>query len=324
LTLGTLFDIYEREQVIHKSRGSRQHDVVALGLFKRTFGADRDVQTLSRRDLERFAQLRISGELAPSSRATRRNREAGGASRERRPVRLRTVQYDVKVLMAVLNWATTTRDERGVVLLERNPLKGLPIPAESSPRRAMFTAAQFTALCEQAASISPLFRLAVLVAYFTGHRIGAIRHLRWSDVDFEQGRMTWRARHDKRRREHVTPLPAALATVLQAERRQRLTIGDGWVLPNPKDPADPLPAHVAGDWMTRGLQRIGIAQGEWYGYHSIRRQFATSMKHLPLADLCALGGWKDAQTVIKCYMQPDEQTMREALESRRLVVAVVG
>jgi integrase len=221
--------------------------------------------------------------------------------------------------MAVLNWATVVRDVRGTVLLERNPLKGLSLPVEANPRRAVFTNEQFDALCAVAPTIHPLFRLAVITAYHTGHRIGAIRHLRWSDIDFETNRITWRTAYDKSRREHITPLATDLKAVLQAERRKRLAIGDGWIFPNPKDSETPVPKHVAGDWMTRGLKDIGIKEGERYGYHSIRRQFATSMKTLPLADLCALGGWKDSQTVIRCYMQPDEGTMRAALENRRPV-----
>jgi hypothetical protein len=43
----------------------------------------------------------------------------------------------------------------------------------------------------------------------------------------------------------------------------------------------------------------------------------------PLADLCYLRGWKDPQTVLRCYMKPDEATMRSALE-RRSVRRAVG
>jgi len=36
----------------------------------------------------------------------------------------------------------------------------------------------------------------------------------------------------------------------------------------------------------------------------------------PLKDLCALGGWKAPQTILQCYRQADEETMREALAHR--------
>jgi len=48
----------------------------------------------------------------------------------------------------------------------------------------------------------------------------------------------------------------------------------------------------------------------------LRRKFATDLKHEPLADLCSLGGWKDHNTILKCYMRPDEVTMRGALARR--------
>lgn len=63
-----------------------------------------------------------------------------------------------------------------------------------------------------------------------------------------------------------------------------------------------------------GLERV--PRLGWYG---LRRMFATDLKHVPLKDLCALGGWKTHHTIVACYQQEDEQTMRRALESRRRV-----
>jgi hypothetical protein len=38
--------------------------------------------------------------------------------------------------------------------------------------------------------------------------------------------------------------------------------------------------------------------------------------HVPLADLAYLGGWQSAQTILKCYQQPDDTTLRSALTKR--------
>jgi hypothetical protein len=35
-------------------------------------------------------------------------------------------------------------------------------------------------------------------------------------------------------------------------------------------------------------------------------------KAAPLKDLCALGEWKDPQTILKCYQRADPVTMRQA------------
>jgi len=57
------------------------------------------------------------------------------------------------------------------------------------------------------------------------------------------------------------------------------------------------------------------------GWHGLRRKFATELKHTPIKDLCALGGWKSERTIFECYQQPDEGTMRRALEERHPIEA---
>jgi len=55
---------------------------------------------------------------------------------------------------------------------------------------------------------------------------------------------------------------------------------------------------------------------------SLRRKFATELKDEPLKDLCQLGGWKDPQTVLKCYQKADERRMRDALSYRQVLKSV--
>jgi hypothetical protein len=45
------------------------------------------------------------------------------------------------------------------------------------------------------------------------------------------------------------------------------------------------------------------------------------MKHAPLKDLCALGGWKSPQTVLTCYQRADAVSMQQALAARRRLEA---
>ena len=70
------------------------------------------------------------------------------------------------------------------------------------------------------------------------------------------------------------------------------------------------------DWWYRAEDLAGIEHVKGMGWHSLRRKFATELKNVPLKDLCHLGGWKDPQTILKCYQRPDERTMRAALEQR--------
>jgi len=57
-------------------------------------------------------------------------------------VRNRIIAYNLRFLLAVQNSATVAR-ERGIVLLERSPLKGLPLLVEMSPRRPLVIQEQY-------------------------------------------------------------------------------------------------------------------------------------------------------------------------------------
>jgi integrase len=60
------------------------------------------------------------------------------------------------------------------------------------------------------------------------------------------------------------------------------------------------------------------------GWHGLRRKFATELKGASLKDLSQLGGWKDPQTILKCYQSADEESMRAALAERRVLRGAAG
>ena len=72
-------------------------------------------------------------------------------------------------------------------------------------------------------------------------------------------------------------------------------------------------------WFRRAIALSGVSVPPRTGCHALRRKFATELKDVPLPDLCALGGWKDAKTILQCYQAPDGDTMRSALTHRRPV-----
>jgi integrase len=220
------------------------------------------------------------------------------------------LDYDLSFLQSVLNWAVNAG------WLDRNPLRGFRVEREESPQRPILTAPQYESLLQAADQVSPVFRLALVVTHETGHRIGAVRLLRWSDIDFDQGTAHWRGQNDKRRYDHTTPLTMTALDALQEARRAQATIGDAWVFPTAGDLSKPVSRHLLRDWWQRAEGAAGLAPEPRRGWHSLRRKFATEMKHTPLKDLCALGGWKDHQTLLTCYQRPDAVTMRAALEQR--------
>ena len=117
-------------------------------MFLKFFGKDRDPATLSQRDWDRFIRDRRSGRVGPSGK----------------PVSDRTIERDLRFLLAVLNWAAKSRDEQGQLLLESNPLRGLKTPTEKNPTRVLLTELEYEALLEVSLEMDWRFRVASVIA----------------------------------------------------------------------------------------------------------------------------------------------------------------
>ena len=301
LTLGTLFDIYGEEVTPTKAKGSRKYDRRTMLMFLRFFGRHRRPDTLSQRDWDRFIRARRSGRTGNSGR----------------PVGNRTIQQDLKLLIAILNWAAKSRDEEGRLLLDSNPLRGLKTPTEKNPTRVVLTQAEYEALLQASLAMDWRFRVALVIAHETGHRIGAIRQLRWSDIDIEGRTIRWRAEHEKTGYEHRTPVTAEALAVLEETQRRNPGIGNMPLLPAPKNPSRCLDRSRVRVWWQKAERLAGLERKRGRGWHSLRRKFASDLMNQPLKVLCELGGWKTAQTVLQCYQRADQNRLREALEERR-------
>jgi integrase len=305
LTVGALFDNYEEHVTPSKGVSSRKHDRRALELLRRHLGAHRPIESLDRRDWDGFIRDRRAGRLRPAG------------VEEPKAVKNRAVEQDLRLLLAVFNWAVMVRDASGNRLLASNPFAGFTVPHEENPRRPIVTHDEFEQLLAAAPSISTTMETLLVVANASGHRINSICLLRWSDINFQGNTIRWRGEQDKIGHEHTTPMaePARRALL---KHRLRSAVGgaDNWIFPSPGNPSQPLSRHLARDWWERTGAAAGIARVPGRGWHSLRRKFATELKGASLKDLCALGGWKDYNTILKCYQQPDPAAMRLALENR--------
>ena len=226
-------------------------------------------------------------------------------------------RHETLLESTVLYLAARSRDEEGRLLLESNPLRGLKAPSEKNPTRVMLTQAEYEALLRVADEVEWRFRVALVLAHETGHRIGAIRQLRWSDIDMEARIIRWRAENEKTGYEHRTPVTTEALAVLEEARTHKPRRGDSPVLPAPKDPSRCLDRSRVRVWWKKAEKRAGLDPKRGRGWHSLRRKFASDLMDLPLKVLCDLGGWKTAQTVLQCYQRPDEDRLRKALEEYR-------
>ena len=97
----------------------------------------------------------------------------------------------------------------------------------------MLTEEEYRVLLHVSLEMDWRFHVALVLAHETGHRIGAIRQLQWSDIDLEGGVVRWRAEHDKSGYEHRTPVTAEALAALEEARKRNPGIGDAPVLPSP-------------------------------------------------------------------------------------------
>ena len=303
LTLEGLFDIYRNEVTPTKSRRAQKYDRRTMTMFLRFFGSNRKPATLSQRDWDRFI----------------RERRAGRVGHNGKPVSDRTIERDLKFLIAILNWAAKSRDEEGRLLLEFNPLRGLKAPKEKNPTRVVLTQEEYEALLRVSPRVDWRFRVALVVAHETGHRIGAIRRLRWSDIDVKDKTVRWRAENEKTGYEHRTPITFEVLTVLEEARRRNPKTGNAPVLPAPKDSSRCLDRSRVRVWWQKAEALAGLERKRGRGWHSLRRKFASDLMDQPLKVLCELGGWKTPHTILQCYQHADVDRLREALEDRRRV-----
>ncbi|MDE2761359.1 MAG: site-specific integrase [Gemmatimonadota bacterium] len=301
LTLDKLFEIYGEEVTPTKAEASQRSDRTATRMFLRFFGRGREPSTLSQRDWDRFIRARRAGKAGPSGK----------------PVSDRTIEHDLKFLIAVLNWASKSRDERGKLLLVSNPLRGLRTPTEKNPTRVVLSEEEYQALLWVSQEVDWRFRVALVLAHETGHRIGAVRQLRFSDIDFEGGVVRWRAEHEKTGYEHRTPVTAEALAVLEEARERSSGHEHAPVLPAPTDPSKCAGRSLVRAWWYRAQTLARLEPKRGRGWHSLRRKFASDLMDQPLKVLCELGGWKTAKTVLECYQRADEGQLRKALDARR-------
>ncbi|MFZ5625225.1 MAG: tyrosine-type recombinase/integrase [Gemmatimonadota bacterium] len=314
ITLQQLFDIYLREVTPSKAAGTQHHDRTAAALLLRTWGRQRPPLTLGLRDWQQFIADRRSGRLAPE--------RPKGVRRKRKGVGNRQIAYDLKFAVAVFNWATMAGDGEGGVLLERNPCKGFPLPNEARPQRPRMPEHRYRRLLAVAPDVHLDFHLALVLCHETGHRLASVRQLWWSDMLWDRQLVRWRGETDKEGNHHLTPLTEAAVTALLEMRARTRAIGDTWIFLNANGDGPRERCRFRAWWLrAEGLAKL--EHDERWGWHSLRRKFATELKDIPLKDLCDLGGWKSPQTILACYQESDEDTMRRALANRRPVGAMV-
>lgn len=220
LTLGDLWSRYQTkcEAFLDNTARSRNEAESHANILIGFFGQGCDVRGLNEQDQLAFTRKRLTDGISYGE-----NKESGA-------VRMRSVEVDLQLLHTMLRWAVTVRTRSGSRLLEHNPLAGVRRPREKNPKRPVATWERYQATRQAiqellAKAKGDVIRrqwlkleLALILAEATGRRLGAIRQLKWDDVDFSRNSLKWRAEADKKGKEWVIPITQELSEELRTFR----------------------------------------------------------------------------------------------------------
>lgn len=325
ITLGQLRKLYLHHRGPLLSE-DRQRDVSrSLGLWTSHLGVDFAVQDFSEHHLETYLHARRSGKLMAPDPQRAKTRPADG-----------TLRNELRVLSTVCNWAGTFR-VNGRPLLGSNPVRGITPPQEKNPARPRMSEDRYKKLLKVAYDVDASGALFTLIelAWHTGRRINAMLHLRASDVlttpeamrpvlaacgmdegdaDHWPAALHWRPEHDKKGYRDVSPISEKMRDILVAYIQRQGVIGEGWIFPAPRNPAQPMTKYAARYYLQLAEKEAGLPRINRLGWHGFRRAWATRRKNLPLADVMRAGGWRDVAALQEAYSQADARTTLRVVE----------
>lgn len=295
LTLGDLWKRFSTQCAAwaDNAASGQRDDRRRATMLQKLLGETRSVASLTPDDCGHYAS----------------KRKAGGGGR---PVRQRTAQADLLLLKQMTRWAAQVK------LLDHDPLAGTPIAREPDLRRPVACKHRFVATRDvlrrwQQAQDSRirargwLIETALVLAYRTGRRLGAIQHLQWEDVNLAAGDVVWRAESDKTRRTDVRPLPRDVVEQLRA-LREEFPDKRGYIF------GDPYNRHWFHDWLVAAEEEANLEKLEGSTWHAYRRRWASDRAALSLKGVMEYGGWKDMRTVLG-YMHLDREQLLSIVET---------
>ncbi len=314
ITLGWAWKDYLIKVTPQKTPASQQHDQRVAYLTISYYGAEYRPRDLTRRELDRFVQDRLSGAINSRGRFV-------ADPTARQPVSGRTVERDVATMKAMWQY----HEDCGHI--ESNPIRRISIPKDE-PSRELASDDRADLIEEVASQIrmtvswfgdrkevmSP-FRCIFRLARETGRRIYPILCLRFENLELERtasapwGSITWPQDTDKQRRQWRCPLNARAREAIDWALEQRPIVGAGYIFPSPRSLEKPVRYELALNWLRRAEALAGLEPQKRAAYHAYRRAFATKRKHLPAKDVAAAGGWKNTFVVQEIYQQSDDETL---------------
>ncbi len=85
------------------------------------------------------------------------------------------------------------------------------------------------------------------------------------------------------------------------------------------DGAEPMGRFLFRDWLQVAEEDAGLEKLEGGLWHPYRRMWATARAHLPVKVVAVAGGWKDLNTLMVCYQQPDRNSLLSVMSDAKSV-----
>jgi integrase len=227
----------------------------------------------------------------------------------------------METLRRVLRWAVRKKTADGRRLLPEMPIDDWDfVPKEKNPHRPMLTSDAYAQMREKAWDVDPRIYVALVVCHETGHRLNAVRCLRWSDVDLTGRTLTWRGEHPKNGHDSIVPITETAVEALRRYQRHTGGIGEAWLFPG-RTAGETLSRDQFYEWWKLVREAAELPPEVRLGFHAFRRKLASELATAPLAMVKALGGWKHPHVVVQVYQAPSVEQQRKVLENRQKFAA---
>lgn len=248
---------------------------------------------------------------------------------KRQDVKPTTAQGELLGLAQIAHWAARHRTADGGYLLPRDPFRdeGVRWATAQNQRRPVADDPLVESMLEEMHRGRCVWQLPYLTEtlWHSGRRVHAAITLRWEDVLWERGpcgSIHWRAATDKTKRDSVVPINAALREALERLRHEHEQRGlnTPWLFPAPRDAKRPWSENVARDQFVSVEVAVRGYHEPEFGFHALRRGWATRRKHLPRTDVAVAGGWeRDSAVLARLYQAPDPDTLHSVVEGGRRI-----
>jgi len=242
--------------------------------------------------LERYKDFRRRERISPNGHPDTPSRNG---------VTPRTLNNELMFLRTIFNLAK----RRGFV--QKNPLDDVkPIDGRKRKKYEPLTQKQWAQLLDAA---DEAFRPIVLTFLLTGMRAGELRHLEWTDIDFERDEIHIRAKQEwtpKDKEDRTVHLHNRLKGVLKKWKQNsntRYVFGDG---------DSPCPDKLL-PRLHRTCKRAGLPNLK---VHDLRDEFASHllMSGVGIETVSKLLGHSDIQITWNHYVHLAPQKLKEAVE----------